>query len=93
MVKVFLYCLVLVVFLSGCIKTSEHTDCMKIAQYVANESGGTDGPVVMLTRHERLIGDGIRLRGIGNFPQHAYLEAYSVCKAIESGNGVKAGRL
>ncbi len=93
MAKVFLCGLALAVFLSGCLQSSEHTDCIKIAQYVANQSGIEDVPVPMLTRHERRIGDGIRLRGIGNFPQHAYLEAYSVCKSIESGNGVKAGRL
>ena len=93
MAKVFLCGLALAVLLSGCIQSSEHTDCMKVAQYVTNESGDGDGPVVMLTRHERAMGDGMRLRGIGDFPQHAYLEAYSVCKAIEAGNGVKAGRL
>ena len=93
MAKVFLCGPVVALFLSGCIQSSEHTDCMKVAQYVTNESSDGDGPAVMLTRHERRIGDGLRLRGIGDFPQHAYLEAYSVCKSIEAGNGVKVGRL
>jgi hypothetical protein len=78
---------------AGCIQSPEQTDCKRVAHYVAQESGVEGAPMLILTEHEQLIGDGLRLRGIGNFKQHAYLEAYSVCKAIESGNGVKAGRL
>ena len=78
---------------SGCIQSPDQTDCVRVAQYVAQQSGVESAPMLVLTEHEQLLGDGLRLRGIGNFKQHAYLEAYSVCKAIEAGKGVKAGRL
>ena len=78
---------------SGCIQSPEQPDCVRIAHYVAEQSGVEGAPMLVLTEHERQIGDGMRLRGIGNFKQHAYLEAYSVCKSIEAGNGVKIGRL
>jgi len=85
--------MVIAAVLSGCIQSPEQTDCVRVAQHVAKESGVEGAPMLVLTEHEREIGDGMRLRGIGNFKQHAYLEAYSVCKSIEAGNGVKAGRL
>ena len=93
MVKVILSALVIVALLSGCVQSPEQANCIRVAQYVANQSGEEGVPMPVLTAHEQRIGDGIRLRGVGNFKQHAYLEAYSVCKSLEAGNGVNVGRL
>jgi len=93
MAKTILSGLAIVVALAGCIQTPEQASCIRIAQYVANQSGAESAPLPVLTDHEQLIGDGMRLRGVGNFKQHAYLEAYSVCKSLEAGNGFNAGRL
>jgi hypothetical protein len=94
MAKIILPGLVVAAALSGCIQSPEHADCIKIAQYVAHRSGieGISSPP-MMTDHEYSLAEGMITRGIGKFVQHAYLEAYSVCQSVESGNGVKAGRL
>jgi hypothetical protein len=91
--KAILASLALMTLLSGCIPQPEEISCVKVALYVAHESGVEEIPLPFINPHERRIGDGMRLRGVGSFKQHAYLEAYTVCKSIESGNGVKTGRL
>ena len=93
MPKAILSGIIVAAVLSGCIQSPEQANCIRVAQYVANQSGVESAPMPVLTTHEQLIGDGMLLRGVGNFKQHAYLEAYSVCKSLEAGNGVVAGRL
>jgi hypothetical protein len=94
MAKIILPGLALAVLLSGCMQSPEQANCNKVAQYVAHKSG-VEGALLppMLTSHEYSLSEGMLTRGIGTFKQHAYLEAYSVCRSVEEGGGVKAGRL